>query len=122
MLQQNRPKRQRSLAAALLLVLAATMLHSIGGPLQGGLVLWFAMALGIGLVLGRWWALLLAAIPWPLGVGVGLGTGRYAFLGEAWQGVAAVSMLTGLAGIALGVRTRQAIPAVTRRVACSRRR
>ncbi len=90
--------------SALVLALGAVVLHTGQGPAFGvALLLWFCAALGIGLVLPRWWALLLAALPWPIGVGIALATGRYAFLGEGWQLAALLSVVTGLSGIALGV-------------------
>lgn len=89
---------------ALGLVSGATALHYIGGRVFGmALAVWLVCAVGIGFVLRRWWALALAAIPWPVGVGVGLATGRYAFLGEFWQLAALISMLVGLGGIGLGL-------------------
>ena len=97
------------LTTALVLLLGAVTAHYTGGSFWVGVVLWFALASAIGLVLGRWWALLLAAVPWPVGVGLGLATGRYLFLGEAWQFTALISVEAGLIGIALGVVVRRVL-------------
>lgn len=86
-----------------LFVLGAAALHYIGDPVSFGTGLWFLLAVGIGFALGRWWALLLAPIPWLLGVGGGLITGRYAYLGEFWQFIFLLSVGTGLIGISLGL-------------------
>ncbi|HEU4793568.1 MAG TPA: hypothetical protein VFS96_07910, partial [Nitrolancea sp.] len=47
--------------------------------------------------------LLLAIVPWLLGVGGGLVTGRYVYLGEFWQFIFLLSVGTGLIGISLGL-------------------
>ena len=95
-----------------LFVLGAAALHYIGGPVSLGVGLWFLLAIGIGFVLGHWWALLLAIVPWLLGVGGGLVTGRYAYLGEFWQFIFLLSVGTGFIGISLGL----AIHAITARL------
>lgn len=88
----------------LLLLVAAILLHSGLGPgLMASLGLWFLAALAIGALARRWETLALALLPWPLGIGLGLATGRFLFLGDAWQVTAALSACAGLAGIALGV-------------------
>ena len=91
------------LVTGLVFTLVAAYEVYSGIPVRWGLGVWFLLALGIGLLLARWQALLLAAIPWPLGIGVGLITGRYAFLGEGWQLPAFISLATGLLGIAAGL-------------------
>lgn len=84
-------------------LLVASALHYIGGPFFGvSGVLWLLLAAGLGFVLPRWWTLLLAAIPWPAGVGFGLITGRYPFLGDLWQLGPLFSVLIGLIGIGYG--------------------
>ena len=47
------------------------------------------------LLVASWWALILAAMPYPIGIGAGLITGRYAFLGEGWLLVALVTAVIG---------------------------
>lgn len=89
-----------------LFVLGAAALPYIGGPEPLIPVLWFLLAVGIGLVLGRWWALLLALILWPLGVGTGLITGRYAYLGEYWQVFFLLSVGISVVGIGVGLAIR----------------
>lgn len=91
------------------LLLGDVALHA--GVVRGfgtGIALWFFVAVGLGFVVGRWWSLILAALPWPLGIGVGLASGRYVFLGDAWQVVALLSLLVGLGGTTLGVATSKA--------------
>jgi hypothetical protein len=85
------------------LTLAAAGLMYIGIPFGLGLVVWFFLALAMGLAVGRWWALVLAAIPWPLGAGGGLLTGRYAYLGDGWEAIVALIIGIGLMGITTGV-------------------
>jgi hypothetical protein len=87
----------------ILFIRGAAALHYIGAPFSLGIGLWFLLAVDISFVLGRWWALLLATVPWPLGVGGGLITGRYAYLGEFWQFIFLLSAGTGLIGIAFGL-------------------
>ena len=94
---------------ALLLVLTAAVLHSTEFGFFVVLGIWFLLAIGIGLLLGRWWALLVSPIPWLLGVGVGFATGRYLYLGEYWQVAAGISIGAGLVGIILGLLTRWVI-------------
>ncbi len=66
--------------------------------------LWFLLSLGVGLVLARWWALLLGAVPWPLSLGVGFAAGRFDYLGDGWWQIGICSMLLpGLVGLFLGV-------------------
>ena len=89
----------------LALLSAAILLHSGLGPGFGGsLGLWLLAALALGTLARRWEALALARLPWPLGIGLGLATGRFIFLGDAWPMAAALSALVGFAGIALGMR------------------
>ncbi len=89
---------------ALALLAGAVGLHAGMGPSYvTALSIWFFAALGIGLALRRRWALPLAALPWPLGIGLDLATERHASLGEAWQVAALTSLLIGLGGVALGV-------------------
>lgn len=96
-------KHTLRIVSALVPLLGATLLHYIGEPFYLTLILWFLLAISLGFLLPHWRAILLAVIPWPFGVGLGLVTGRYLFLGEAWQGMAMVSFLVGTAGVAVGV-------------------
>jgi hypothetical protein len=117
--------RASRLVAVAVFVLSATILHYSGGPFFGvSLILWFLLALGIGLMLPRWWSFSLAAIPWPVGVGLGLVTGRYTFLGDFWQVVALTSVLVGLGGITIGrgLRLRTGTTAASRRRPVSHQR
>lgn len=85
-----------------LALIAAAQIY-IGSPVWPGVAAWFVLAVGIGLALVRWWALLFALIPYPAGIGAGLITGRYAYLGEAWEAIALTTVAIGLAGIAIGI-------------------
>ena len=89
-------------AAVLGLLGAGVAVHYLGGPFAAGMLIWFLLAAGIGALLARPWGLLLMAVPWPLGVDLGLLTGQYAFLGDGWQGVAVLSVLVGVGGAILG--------------------
>lgn len=90
-----------------LLVLLAAGAHYVGDPYGLSLALWFVLAVAIGVILPRWWILGLAVIPWLLGVGVGLATGRYLYLGDGWQAAAIISVVVGMAGMGVGVMARQ---------------
>ena len=94
-------------------VLAALRLYLPPSPLEGGafptfLLAWFGFACGIGLVLARWWALLLAPLPFA-GIWYTRATGpEYLGYGDEvaclnW----AIILGPGLTGIALGVRAQQ---------------
>lgn len=89
--------------AALGLTAIATGAMYAGIPFGLGLIVWFVLALAIGYISGRWWALFLAVVPWPLGVGGGLLTGRYAYLGDSWEAIATMIVGMGLVGIAIGL-------------------
>ena len=91
------------LLITLALVLIASAQIYIGALVWPGAAVWFVIAAGIGLSLARLWAPLLAAIPYPLGIGLGLLTGRYAYLGEFWEAIALVTVAVGLLGIAIGI-------------------
>ena len=91
------------LVSALVLLLGAILLHYIGKPFYLTITLWFLLAIGIGFLLPYRWIVLSAVIPWPRGVGLGLVTGRYLFLGEAWPGAAILSFGIGFVGSAIGV-------------------
>lgn len=86
------------------LVLVATLeLYLTPGPSFLTSAIWFICAIAIGMVLGSWWSLLLAFIPWPLQMAAGLVSGRYAYFGEAWEFVALGTAVCGLVGIAIGI-------------------
>lgn len=93
---------RRWLVAAVLALLGALVV-SEGASLWPELVLSFGLAVAIGVVLRTWWAMVFAAIPWPLGLGIGLATGRILFLGEAWQSAAITVSGVGALGVASGV-------------------
>ncbi|HEU5423451.1 MAG TPA: hypothetical protein VFU72_07935, partial [Nitrolancea sp.] len=66
-----------SLWFVLLLVLLAAGLHYAGNPFTLSVALWFLLAVAIGVILPRWWIVCLTPLPWLLGIGLGLVTGRY---------------------------------------------
>lgn len=98
---------------ALAIVLAALRLFLPPLPVQGpGILLaWFGFACGIGFVLARWWALLLAPLP-QVGRWYTSATGpEYLTYGDG-DGACTVLFVavligTGLLGIALGVGARR---------------
>lgn len=90
----------------LALVLIAAILFLLKNvPFDWYVLLLFGLSLGIGLLLGRWWALLLCLIPFPVYPAiVGLAMGRNPFTGEAWVPLSLVwILLPGFAGILIGV-------------------
>lgn len=91
------------LVVALGCLLVAIWLHYVG---RSSFAREFWLLLGLagvaGLAVARWWALVFAPLPWLAGVGYGLYTGRYLFLGEAWQVIWFASAAVCLLGIALG--------------------
>lgn len=98
------------LVVALGCVIGASWIHYLGRTaVEGEFWLLLGLAFVVGLVLGRWWALLLAPLPWLAGVGYGLYTGRYLFLGDAWQVIWLGSASLTLIGIALGWGVNRAL-------------
>lgn len=104
-------------AVALIVVAAALRLFLPPRPIEGAadLAAWFGLGVGIGLVLGRWWALLLAPLPW-LGIWYTRATGPE-YLSRPndfpqWLSLTIIA-LPGLVGIALGVGARRALAGVT---------
>jgi len=95
---------ERRIVGAVVLQLANVLeLYASAGPSVASLAVCFVIVLATGLLLRAWWALLLACVPWPPQIALGLATGRYLFLGEGWEAAAASSVLCGLFGTALGV-------------------
>lgn len=113
MAQGLRDKTGWRRAAVLGLLGAGVAVHYLGGPFATGMLIWFLLAAGIGALVRSPWGILLMAVPWPLGVGLGLLTGQYAFLGDGWQGVAGLSALLGVAGAILGFALGSRIRAYT---------
>lgn len=104
---------RRVSVAALLLVAAWPIYSDYGGPPT-----WYFLAsvlamVGVGVVLGRWWALLLALLPWPLGIGIGLLIGRYRYVAEGGETVWLGTAVAGAVLIALGVLSRSIIGAMS---------
>lgn len=105
---------RRSLAAPGVIIpvsgFTAGVLHYTGGALVGTTgLLWLLLALGIGFALPRWWTFLLAALPWPVSVGLGLMIERQLYLGDLWQLAPLFSVLIGLIGIGYGWLARRGL-------------
>jgi len=95
--------QRRWFAALALVLVAAVQIYVPFGPPWANLALVFFCGVGIGLLLGEWWALLLALVVWPLQLAVGFVSGRVLFLGDGWEGVAAIVNGCCLAGIVIGL-------------------
>ncbi len=107
--------------AAVIFLLSAVILHIGSASLHVGVGsngyiqsagLWFLLAIGIGLAIGEWKALLLAAIPWPIGIVLGPAIGRFPGPHLSLWMAAPESILIGLIGIVLGVAVRKGLSLV----------
>jgi hypothetical protein len=107
--------------AAVIFLLSAVILHIGSASLHAGVGsngyiqsagLWFLLAIGIGLAIGEWKALLLSAIPWPIGIVVGPAIGRFPGLHLSLLLAVPESILIGLTGIVLGVAVRKGLSLV----------
>ncbi len=108
----------QSRTAAVIFVLSAVLLHAGSAALHTGVGstgyarsagLWFLLAIGIGLVIGKWKALLLAAIPWPIGIVLGPAIGRFPRLHSSLWLAAPESILIGVIGVMIGVAVRKGL-------------
>lgn len=104
---RRRDALQPALAAGF--VAAGATLHWADWDYGLSLTLYFLLAITLGFLTARPWALPLALLPWPLGMGAGLATGRYADLAEAWQWPLLTNALLGACGIAFGLTVRRAL-------------
>ncbi|CCF84025.1 hypothetical protein [Nitrolancea hollandica] len=104
--------------AAVIFLLSAVILHIGSAALHAGVGsngyiqsagLWFLLAIGIGLAIGEWKALPLAAIPWPIGIVLGPAIGRFPGPHLSLWIAAPESIVIGLTGIVLGVAVRKGL-------------
>ena len=99
---------RRAGTAAVLVLAGLWLLVAPPAPLVGRpayLVVWFGLNCGIGALLGRWWAPLLAALPLvavPPALWYNLRTERVAFIGDGVPLFLALLTLLGLLGLTLG--------------------
>lgn len=107
-----------SRTAAVIFMLSAMILHVGSAALHTGVTstgyirsagLWFLLAIGFGLATGKWKALLLAVIPWPIGIVLGPAIGRFPGPHLSLWMAAPESILIGLIGILIGVAVRKGL-------------
>jgi hypothetical protein len=67
-----------------------------------GMILWLLLAAGAGYMRPFGWTVAIAPIPWLLGVGGGVLTGRYDGFGDVWFVAFLVSTLAGVIGVIMG--------------------
>lgn len=110
-----------SRTAAVIFVLSAVILHAGSASLHTGVGstgytrsagLWFLLAIGIGLAIGEWKALLLAVVPWPIGIVIGPAIGRFPGLHSSLWLAAPESILIGMIGVMLGVAVRKGLSSI----------
>lgn len=96
-----------------MLIAAGCLIGGIGIHFNGdvnvaiGMVLWLALAATIGFMLPYGWMILVAPIPWLVGVGGGVLIGQHEGLGEAWALPLVLSTLAGVFGIIFGAAARR---------------
>jgi hypothetical protein len=72
-----------------------------------GVLIWLLLAMGAGYMRPTAWLLLAAPLPWLIGVGAGVLTGRHDALGDVWLLPFLLSTVAGLIGIVFGVAARR---------------
>jgi hypothetical protein len=68
-----------------------------------GVFLWLLLAAGAGYMRPTGWLLLVAPVPWIVGVGAGMLTGQHEPLGGAWLLPFLLSTVAGAIGVTFGV-------------------
>lgn len=96
-----------------LMIAAGCLLGGIGIHFSGsvdfiiGVVIWLALAATIGYMIPYGWMVLVAPIPWLLGVGGGVLVGQHEELGQIWALPLALSTLAGVFGVIFGAAARR---------------
>ena len=89
-------------------IAAATVIHFLGTiAFVVGVVIWLLLAMGAGFMRPSGWLLLAAPVPWLVGVGIGVLTGRHESFGEYWLLPFLLSTIAGAIGITFGVAARK---------------
>jgi hypothetical protein len=89
-------------------VMGAIVIHFTGSVVfTVGVILWLLLAMGAGYMRPSGWMLLLAPVPWILGVGGGMLAGQHDSLGEVWLLPFLLSTAAGVIGIIFGVAARK---------------
>ncbi len=89
-------------------VLGATIIHFTGTIVfTVGVILWLFLAMGAGFMRPSGWMLLVAPLPWIVGVGGGMLIGQHDSLGEVWLLPFLLSTAAGAIGIIFGVAARK---------------
>ena len=87
--------------------LAGIWLHYAGSVDFGlGLFLWLGLAAGMGYFIAQPWVVVFAPLPWILGIGAGVLSGRYDDFGEGWFVSFILSTIAGIIGMILGAAIR----------------
>lgn len=85
-------------------VVGATVIHFTGTVIFTlGVILWLLLAMGAGYMRPTGWMLLVAPVPWIVGVGGGMLVGQHDSLGEVWLLPFVLSTAAGVIGIIFGV-------------------
>lgn len=96
-----------------MMIAAGCLLGGIGIHFSGsvdftiGVVIWLALAATIGYMLPYGWMVLVAPIPWLLGVGGGVLVGQHEELGAIWALPLVLSTLAGVFGVIFGAAARR---------------
>jgi hypothetical protein len=89
-------------------IIGATAMHFFGNIVFTlGVVIWLLLAMGAGFMRPTGWLLLAAPVPWLMGVGLGVLTGRQDSFGEVWLLPFFLSTAAGLIGVTFGVAARK---------------
>lgn len=89
-------------------IIGATIIHFTGTIVfTVGVVIWLLLAMGAGYMRPTGWLLLAAPVPWIVGVGLGMLTGRHESLGEVWLLPFLLSTAAGVIGVIFGVAARK---------------
>jgi hypothetical protein len=72
-----------------------------------GMLIWLFLAAGAGYMRPSGWMILVAPVPYIVGVGGGLLTGQHETLGEVWLMSFLISTIAGVIGIIIGAAAKQ---------------
>jgi hypothetical protein len=89
-------------------VIGGTVIHFAGTmAFTLGVILWLFLAMGAGFMRPTGWLLLVAPVPWIVGVGGGMLVGQHDSLGEVWLLPFLLSTAAGAIGVIFGVAARK---------------
>jgi hypothetical protein len=85
-------------------ILGGIYIHLTGSiPLAPGVFLWLLLAAGAGYMIPTGWLLLVAPVPWIVGIGGGALIGQHDAFTELWYVPLLLSTFSGAVGITFGV-------------------